>query len=401
MFTAVPCAYHAENLSHQKMKNKKRILLTNSYAVNNGDAALVIALYEQLTARNYQVTIATFYHDFLKTKYPNLPLIRELLDYNFLKGGTFVKRVFLKINFFFNKAYQNHDIFIGSPGGYMNSYYGLKRCLLPLVHAKKRSKKTAVYSQSIGPLNQRDKGLLTEYSKSIDIILVRDDYSQNCISSIQCYSKVFQTKDAAFLLTPRISKTKSDCKTVAVSVREWKHDNRDMQGFFKMMLSFCEVVLKKGFNIEFISTCQGVENYRDDSKVADIIKDLILAKYPSYTERITVDATYHTYYELIELLNTKYCFTIGTRLHMCILSLINGTPAFNISYEVKGIECYKYLGLEKYSVDFNESNETALEKFNSFTENFTNIQKTLYERMVPIHKESITTLEMFLKEIGA
>ena len=382
------------------MRSKQKILLVNSYAVNNGDLALVVALYEQLIARGYQVGIATFYYKFLKSQYPNLPFIRELNDYNLGVNATIVKKLFSTLNFFFNKIYNSHDVYIASPGGYVNSYYGLKRSLLPLILAKGRSKKTAIYSQSIGPLNQKDKDRLTNFSKSIDVILVRDDFSQACISSIPCFSKVFQTKDAAFLLTPRVSKVHADCRTVAVSVREWKFDNRDMQNYGDLIQSFCETVLNNGYNIEFISTCQGVEGYRDDSKIASQIRDTLVKKAPQFANQITVNVRYNTYYELIDRLNTQYAFTIGTRLHMCILSLINGTPAFNISYEVKGIECYKYLDMASYSADFNESMNSATEKFNAFLANYKEIQTSLLNRITPIHNEVKKDLEMFLKEMG-
>jgi polysaccharide pyruvyl transferase WcaK-like protein len=187
---------------------------------------------------------------------------------------------------------------------------------------------------------------------------------------------------------------------VELSVREWKFDNREMKDFYKMIHSFCEVILKKGYAIEFISTCQGVENYRNDSQVANIISDQLIQKQSSYSSQIMVNSTYQTDYELIELLNTKYAFTIGTRLHMCILSLINGIPAFNISYEVKGIECYRYLGLEGYSADFNESEEKALEKFDNFLKNHKSIQASLLDRILPIHEESKESLKMFIKEMG-
>ena len=208
------------------------------------------------------------------------------------------------------------------------------------------------------------------------------------------------TKDAAFLLTPRVSKAKADCKTVAVSVREWKFDNRDMQNYSDMIQSFCETVLKHGYRIEFISTCQGVEGYRDDLKVAVLIRDVLIKKAPQFAEHITVNTRYNTYYELIDRLNTQYAFTIGTRLHMCILSLINGTPAFNISYEVKGIECYKYLGMANFSADFNESMSSATEKFNAFMVNHKEIQSSLLERITPVHTEVKKDLEVFLKEMG-
>lgn len=381
------------------MKNKKSILLTNAYAVNNGDLALVISLYEELSLRGYRVSIATFYYEFLKKYYPHIPFVRELTDYNLGIEATVVKKVFAAINFFFNKDYNRHDVFIASPGGYVNSFYSLKRCFLGLDLAKKRAKKTAIYSQSIGPLNAKDKERLTRSSQFIDVIMVRDDYSNLCISSIPCRSKIFQTRDAAFMLTPRTAKTDPNNKTVAVSVREWKHENRDMAHYERMIQSFCEIVLNQGYHIEFISTCQGVEHYRDDSEVALKISQQLKEKSPAYAPQLTVNTAYHTYYTLADRLNTRYAFTIGTRLHMCILSLINGTPAFNISYEIKGSECYAYLGLENYSVDFNESIESALEKFKNFVLYHKSIQASLPDKLLTIHTEAKRDLDAFLKEM--
>ena len=94
-----------------------------------------------------------------------------------------------------------------------------------------------------------------------------------------------------------------------------------------------------------------------------IIKQKIIKSNKNYQERIHIDSEFNSYFDLVKKLNTKYCFVIGTRLHMCILSLINGTPAFNISYEVKGKECYEYLGYNSYSADFNEDISIALSKF--------------------------------------
>ena len=55
-----------------------------------------------------------------------------------------IKYIIQYLNFLFNKTYRGFDVYISSPGGYMNSYYGLKKCLLPLIQAKKTNKKTAV-----------------------------------------------------------------------------------------------------------------------------------------------------------------------------------------------------------------------------------------------------------------
>ncbi|MFD0991750.1 polysaccharide pyruvyl transferase family protein [Tenacibaculum geojense] len=378
------------------MPKKTKVLLTKGHAVNNGDMALVYALYTALEKKGFEVSIATFHYEFLKEKYPDLPLVRELLDYNLITGATFIKKIFLKINYLINKKYKKFDVYISSPGGYLNSYYGLKKSLLPLVEAKKSHKKTAVYSQSIGPLNERDISLLEKYSKFIDLILVRDNYSKECISSINCSSSILQTKDAAFLLEPKKSKADPNSKLVAVSVRSWKHDNRNMEHYHNLIQNYCEKVLEKGYDIEFISTCQGVKGYVDDSITAEIIKQKIIKSNKNYQESIHIDSEFNSYFDLVKKLNTKYCFVIGTRLHMCILSLINGTPAFNISYEVKGKECYEYLGYNSYSADFNEDISIALSKFEDFISNYKNLKESLYDKIYEIHKESKEHLNEFI-----
>jgi colanic acid/amylovoran biosynthesis protein len=140
-----------------------------------------------------------------------------------------------------------------------------------------------------------------------------------------------------------------------------------MEQYYALIQKLCEKLFDKGFDIEFISTCQGIKDYVDDSKTASLISDAILQKNADYASRINIVTSFHTYFELTDLLKSRYWFVVGTRLHMCILSLINGIPAFNISYEEK--ECYEYLNLSDYSVDFNEPALEALRKFDLFLTN--------------------------------
>lgn len=384
-----------------KLKNEKgNVLITNSYGVNNGDMALVIGLYDCLKELGYNVKIATFYYDFIKSKYPDLPVIKELIDYNFLKGGTAIKRVFARIMFNLSNLYRNNDIFIASPGGYLNSYYGIKRSLLPLQYAKCDNKKTAVYSQSIGPLNKMDQKRLTNFSRYIDLILVRDNYSFREISKIPCYSKVYQTNDAAFLLNPRKSNKISKDKLVGVSVREWNYDNRNANKYYNLIIALCNIILDEGYKIEFISTCQGVKNYKDDSKTAMKIKDLLSKDFPTKSNLLKINYEYHTFYELSNMLNNNYDFILGTRLHMCILSLINGTPAFNISYEVKGKECYNYLKLSEYSIDYNEDIPSGTKKLKEFINNFdNNLKEKINNTVYKAHLESKEALTKFITNV--
>lgn len=42
---------------------------------------------------------------------------------------------------------------------------------------------------------------------------------------------------------------------------------------------------------------------------------------------------------------------IGTRMHMCILSLISGTPVLPIAYEFKTQELFGEIGLKEWVTD--------------------------------------------------
>tara|TARA_B100000809_G_scaffold144970_1_gene142572 strand:- start:1442 stop:2590 length:1149 start_codon:yes stop_codon:yes gene_type:complete len=344
--------------------SKLKVLITQAVPVNNGDAALLIALYSSLIKKGYEVKIATFYYSFVKDKYPDLPFIKELTDYYFLRKLPFLKGVFLKLNFLFNNEYRNNDVFIACPGGYVNSYYQLKYALLPLFLAKKNNSKTAIYSQSIGPFNSEDTQLFVNNGRMLDLVLVRDAFSSLMMKKIKYPSNYLITKDAAFLLSKR-DFNGSKSKKVAVSVREWGHDQRDMRKYISLIKGLCLKALENGFDIEFLSTCQGVKGYKNDAQLAEQIKLELVNEDPALIARVFVFSDYLNLYELMFKIQS-YDFVIGTRLHMCILALVNRVPAFNVSYEVKGLECYKYLDIKEYSVDFNASTEIAENKLNQF-----------------------------------
>ena len=89
---------------------------------------------------------------------PSLASIRELLDYRILNRFLFLKGLFFA-DIFFNPNYRITTGLLAVPW-YVNSYMAWKRCLLPLVVARKIRKETAIYSQSIGPWIS-DRKLLT------------------------------------------------------------------------------------------------------------------------------------------------------------------------------------------------------------------------------------------------
>jgi colanic acid/amylovoran biosynthesis protein len=371
---------------------KLKVLITHAVPVNNGDAALVIGLYNMLISAGYEVTIATFYYDTVKEKYPDLPFIRELGDYYFLRKLPFLKPSFIRLNFALNKQYNSHDVYIAAPGGYVNSYYYLSHALAPLIQAHRHGKKTAIYAQSIGPLNSQDQARFVEASSDIDLVMVRDVFSQEVMKTLAYPGAYFKTKDAAFLM-PLQANPHSPQKRVAVSVRQWGHDNRDMAAYLALMAKMCNYLVQIGYEVVFLSTCQGVPNYKDDSEVALKAQTLLETTY-GLTEPILVDRNYYTLDALMQRMQ-DFDLVIGTRLHMCILSWINRVPALNISYEVKGKECYDYLGIPEYSIDFNQDAATSMETLEAFVHNLDEIKTTTLKTIENIHTEVTGDFKQF------
>lgn len=337
-----------------------RILIENAVPLNNGDAALIYAVGDKFENNNDEVTYSTTHFEEVQKKYPNKNWIKTFIS---LRGVN--KPVFgfwlLFLNVLFSKKHREFDAIISAPGGYINSYYGFKRKLqLMVLYKKLFHKKIYMYSQSIGPLSSEDERVLQKYIPYFDLFYVRDDISKKRVEDLGFFINVVQTKDAAFLL-----KNKADAnektKKVAISVRSWKHDNRSEEKYKSLIYHFIKFFHDKDYEITFLSTCQGESSYVDDSLMAKEIYDELPN---NIQQKVIVDSESYTLEELrIKL--TEFDYVVGTRLHMCILSWLSGTPAFNISYEEKGKECYNYMNINHYSVDYNY-NKDLTEELESF-----------------------------------
>lgn len=325
-----------------------KVLIENAVPLNNGDAALIFSVGDSLEKIGANVYYSTFNLDKAIEKYPQKKWLRSSLDSKLIKV-PFIGFILLAVKMYISKKSQNFDAIISAPGGYINSYYGFKRKVqLIYLYKKIHKTNTYMYSQSVGPLNFKDQKVMKKYIKYFDIFYVRDDISMSRMTDLNINQNVVQTKDAAFLLGT-INKLKTNNKKIAISVREWKHDSRNEYDYMNLIKNITYYFIKKGYEVTFLSTCQGENTYTNDS---DFARKIFNELSNDVRSQVIVDSRYYNLYELREEL-TKFDFTIGTRLHMCILSWLSGTPALNISYEEKGKECYKYLNLEDYTIDYN------------------------------------------------
>ncbi|MBK8635510.1 MAG: polysaccharide pyruvyl transferase family protein [Saprospiraceae bacterium] len=90
--------------------------------------------------------------------------------------------------------------------------------------------------------------------------------------------------------------------------------------------AFLNLVLNKypEIQVEFLSTCQGITGYVDDSLIAQEIAQTLVDK-----NRITINQNIYTTTQLIEAF-ADHDLYLGMRLHGAIFSMIGGIPAMNI-----------------------------------------------------------------------
>jgi len=368
----------------------KKILIDNCVPLNNGDAALIMGLFEQLANKDYEIGFSCLDKSRVKQIYPNFTWYKSHINTLFYKL-CFKKNLFAwlwKVVMFirlvwFDNEYKQSDVVISAPGGYIHSYYGIEARMYILYLCKIRlHKRVGIYSQSIGKLSKHDQVIFKKYGQNLDFIFARDEISYKRSKEYGLTNNLTLTKDAAFLLKKDNENNEGETPIfprIAISLRSWTQEGRNMDSYFAQINTAISYLLKNNYDITFLSTCQGIENYVDDSEVAKAF-----VKHFNYAgnQQIHINDDYHNLNDLQALIK-KFDFVIGTRLHMCLLSWINNVPAFNISYEEKGRESYKYLGLDDYTTDFNASD--ILIKLPMFLK--TANKQELFDRVEEISKE--------------
>src|SRR5690606_23786225 len=98
----------------------------------------------------------------------------------------------------------------------------------------------------------------------------RDRFSYDMLNVIGVKKyKIMLGEDGAFLIPARPTPPSSN--KIAFSVRAWKRDSRDFNHYKKLIALLVQSILESGYAVEFLSTCQGLPNYVDDSIVAEEI----------------------------------------------------------------------------------------------------------------------------------
>lgn len=109
-----------------------------------------------------------------------------------------------------------------------------------------------------------------------------------------------------------------------------------MKSYARAIADLTEHFVRLGGHVHFLSTCQGVTGYADDSSLAVEIA----AQCNVDRDAITVSRESHGPHELIRLFK-EMDFVVATRMHAAILAWLAGTPVLPIAYEFKTTELFR------------------------------------------------------------
>ncbi|MGX9117704.1 polysaccharide pyruvyl transferase family protein [Mesorhizobium sp. BHbsci] len=219
------------------------------------------------------------------------------------------------------------------------------------------------FTQSMGPFgDDRIFHRLADVLRKSPLILVRDRKSMAFAKELVGHTdNIEEVADSVFILADQdeIERRRAASRVarpgrrprIAVSVRPWADfGERDPEvGRAKYHQSVARAaawfVEEVGAEVTFVSTCQGVPEYRfnDSSTARDILKYLP----DRVRSSVVVDSQFRDTEALLRKID-EFDGAICTRMHMCILCLCRGVPVLPICYERKTADLFRSLDLEEY-----------------------------------------------------
>lgn len=370
-----------------------KVAVTNIVLLNTGDAAILLGLLklvreaigndvEFVIFDNQPEAAAKYYPELKIHEWPYLTLIKVPKP---RKLGKFNMWRFYAAAILWNKGFKllakaissdkeiraiqeycSIDLAISTGGTYLVENYSLKPRIFDFNLVLLLEKPLILFTQSLGPFTtpENRKSLLSIFEQC-KLILLRDKRSQDNLTAIGLERKNNHVvADAAFALadSQRVNLAKgkklpSENLKVAISVRDWEHFKTvdSAVGRKNYIEAVCQTVAylvqKYKAEVTFISTCQGIPEYRDDSKFA---QEEILGKLPDdIKSQVHLETRFRRPEEIAVELH-KFDFVISTRLHMAILSLGVGVPVLPIAYEFKTQELFNSIGGSELILDIED-----------------------------------------------
>lgn len=301
----------------------------------------------------------------------------------------------------FLREYATADFVASSGGTYLKEEYGIlsQACDYQLTLLLERP--LVFFTQSLGPfVTPATRRSMKAAFRRASCVLLRDEKSRRNLQDLGIDSvPIYLAADAAFALAdPSVviaaqqAKLTGHNKTrVAISVRHWPHfatcsTEAGMSQYRQSIAEVVRILVQQGADVTFLSTCQGNPEYDDDSVEAERIVTLLA---PEIASEVSVVHEFVRFDDLMVRLQ-EFDLCIGTRMHMCILSLISGTPVLPISYEFKTQELFTELGLQDWVTDIESIRaESFAERVQAFQKVIPMLRGDLFRKVLTLHESAL------------
>ncbi|MCD4784709.1 MAG: polysaccharide pyruvyl transferase family protein [Candidatus Eremiobacteraeota bacterium] len=375
---------------------KDKFLITNSVALNGGDAAILLSMIESIKrefGEDVDIKVQAKKHEACRRYYPEVDFIPALEERE--KGRNLFEKIFLRLKYSrlllyaamerflkirvsllltdmereITGSFRDNNVVISCGGGFLNDYYPLYKRTVGFILARLYGCKTVIYAQSVGPFWRYISKLQARWIlENASLVILRDEKSYDILRNRLNIKNenTHITADEAHLL-PSVDPGKTPVSSikkefpgkllVGISIRRWEFGDipdemerqRKVSLYISAVKEICtHLVDKYNTHIVFISTCQGrPEYFIDDSKfAAGVIKDLPREA----RDNITVTSDAYDPRKLKKIMENFDLF-VGMRMHTIILAMCAGVPCVGLGYEFKTEELFKQVGLPEYAVD--------------------------------------------------
>lgn len=320
-----------------------RVLVTDAVPMNGGDELLLRALLRSLHDRWGIGRVQVMTHAVAASR-ALMPDVHFVGDASVDADGA-------------RQAYHDADVIISTPGGFLSRHYGTAR-LSGMRLAAAVGRPFAIYGQSIGPFDsdsqRREVG---EVLSKAARVAVRD--AASVAQVLACgvpASTIVQVVDASFLWPARAAVNDRNphrpVARVGLGLRRWpRSDTTAFRETVRKTRRLMRMLAARGVDeFLFVSTCQGVSGYTDDS---DLSARVLEGLEPDLARRTRVVGDRLHPDAFMDLVGTCDLY-VGMRLHACLMAMQAGTPAVGLRYELKTAEIFDQMGLGAHQLSFTE-----------------------------------------------
>ena len=310
------------------------ILVVDGWLANAGDAAINLAtsLSLQEAIPGARVVFASHHRSLVGDRYPELdlaPPIDALADVSWpwTTAADLAERDAI------DRLVEEADLVLAPGGGYLLERYQPEGRIRGYEYLLERGKRLAFFSQSIGRFEDPDLcARLGSVLAAAELVLVRDEASQEAVREMGRTEGLHLTADEAFLLPVERRVGRPHSLLIAASVHPWERNGsedelRDDSHLAEIAASLTRLLSSGQVRtVTLASSTQGLggagQELEDDVLAASLLRTAVPAH---WRNRIEIREGYLTAGEYAELA-ASHTAVISMRMHGAILAAVAHTP---------------------------------------------------------------------------